>query len=162
MSGVSNPAASRMSTIFGRDDGAADDLLHGQVPLGGGLAGTGRTFGERSADGLEETHFVADVARFVAGGGECERPGERQYGVVETAVGAFLSVHGRFPGRLALLHVENPLDGSGKRCEPFLRRSGKPLAVVEAMEHGAHYLVLLQHRRDGLGLVDTCVPPIVA
>ena len=41
------------------------------------------TLGERRTDGLEETHFVADAARLVAGGGKCERPGERQHGVVK-------------------------------------------------------------------------------
>ena len=147
---------------FRRHDGTADDLLHGQVSLRRGLARARRALRERRPDGLKKTHLVADFSRFVAGGCEGERLGERQNSVVEAAMRAFLAFLGRFPGRLALLHVEHPLDRAGKGSEPLLRRAAKPGAVVETVEHVAHDLVLLQQHGDGLGLVDARVFLVVA
>ena len=72
---------------------------------------------------------------------------------------AFLA---RFLGGLALLHIEDPLDRAGKCREPFLRRPGEPGSVVEAVEHVAHDLELLQHHGDGFGLVDAGVFLVVA
>ena len=75
---------------------------------------------------------------------------------------SLLAFLGRFLGRLALLHVEDPLDRAGKRREPFLRRSREPRSVVETVEHVAHDLVLLEHHGDGFRLVDAGVLAIVA
>jgi len=39
------------SDDFGRDNGAADYLLYGKVPLGSGLGSSGRTLGQRRPNG---------------------------------------------------------------------------------------------------------------
>ncbi len=66
----------------------------------------------------------------------------------------FLALWRRFLRRPVLLAVQNPLDGSGHHRKPRLRRPIEPRAVVEAVEHVAHDFELLQHHRNGLGLVD--------
>ena len=75
---------------------------------------------------------------------------------------SFLAFFGRLPGRLALLHIEDPLDRAGKRQEPLLWRSGESGLVVETVEHAAHDLVLLQHHGNGFSLVNAGVLLIVA
>ncbi len=42
----------------------------------------------------------------------------------------------------------------GQQAEPLLRRAGRPLRPVEAVEEAAADLVLLQHHGDGLVLVE--------
>jgi len=59
-----------------------------------------------------------------------------------------------FRRRPLLLLAENPFDGTGHHGQPFAGRAAQGRAVVEAVKHVAHDLVLLKQHRHGLTLVD--------
>ena len=109
-----------------------------KIPLGRRYARAWRALGKRRTHGLEESHLIADVARLVARPRECEPLRELEHRVVESAMRSLLTFLGRLPVRVALLHLEDPLDGAGKRDEPFLRRACESGAVVEPVEHVPH------------------------
>ena len=62
--------------------------------------------------------------------------------------------------RVPLSHPEDMVALAPRRRQGGVAAGPSP--IVETVEHGAHDLVLLQHHRDGLGLVDTGVPLVVA
>ncbi len=128
MSGVSSPAASKMwaisiemtarLTICCTAGARSAEDLPAQGAL---LASAGRTVWKNPT-----ASWMSRASSLVAASANA----------VESASTA-MSVVLAFFGRLALLYVEDPLAGAGKRKEPFLWRPGKPLAVVGVTEHGA-------------------------
>ena len=87
---------------LGRDDGAADDLLDRQLPLGGALlAVAGHALDQRGADRLEEADLVADFAGLIARRRQRERLRERHHGVGIAPMRALLAFLGRLLGGIA-------------------------------------------------------------
>jgi hypothetical protein len=58
--------------------------------------------------------------------------------------------------------VQNVFLCGREETEPFLWPAGRPLGPVEAVEEAGADLVLLQHQRDGLALVQRRPPGTAA
>src|SRR5690606_40577999 len=55
---------------------------------------------------------------------------------------------------LAVILSENVLLGGGQQTQAFLRRTGGPARAVEAVEQVSTDLVLLEHERDRVLLIE--------
>ena len=121
-------------------DRLAHDLADRVVELLVGLPLARDALGEHGTDGLVEADVVADRDRLVGRDGQRER--RRELG------------HGLEQPRLAVLLGEDVLLRGREQREPLLGVAGHPGAVVEAVEQARADLVLLEHERDRLGLVD--------
>ena len=96
-------------------------------------------FGQRRPQRLEERHVVSDAGRLLVRDGEGERLREL--------------THDGDEALLAVLLSEHMLLGGGQQLQPLSRAAG-PRRPVEAVEDAAADLVLLDHQRNSLVLVD--------
>ena len=140
MSGFLRPAAAKMSTTSSETTAREMICRMAWSSSSSVLRLAGRALGQHRAHRLEEADVVADAQRLRVRHRQGE--GLRQLG------------DGAQQSRLAVLLGQDVLLRRRQQREPFLRRARRPEVPVEAVEQPRADLVLLQHHRDGLGLVD--------
>ena len=123
-----------------RRDGTRDDLAHGVVQLLVRPRFGGRAFASTDCTAWEERHIVADTHRVVMRHREREGAGEVAHDLYATV--------------LAVLLREYVFLRRRQQAQPFPRRAGSSRGAVETVKQGAADLVLFQHHRHRLALIE--------